>query len=80
LSAARLVSAPEVPKIEVHYLECPSPLNPLGVKGVGESGCVPAAGAIIAAIEDALSPFGVTISDYPVTPPKLFALIAAARA
>ena len=37
-----LVTAPEVPKIEVHFLECPSPLNPLGVKGVGESGCVPA--------------------------------------
>ncbi len=34
-----LPTATEVPKIEVHYLECPSPLNPLGVKGVGESGC-----------------------------------------
>jgi len=71
-----LVSAPELPSIEVHSLECPSPLNPLGVKGVGESGCVPAAGAIVAAIEDALSDYGVTISDYPVTPAKLFALIA----
>jgi carbon-monoxide dehydrogenase large subunit len=74
-----LPTATEVPKIEVHYLECPSPLNPLGVKGVGESGCVPAAGAVIAAVEDALSPFGVTIAEYPVTPAKLFALIAAAR-
>ncbi len=74
-----LPTATEVPKIDVHYLECPSPLNPLGVKGVGESGCVPAAGAIIAAVEDALSPFGVTVAEYPVTPPKLFALIAAAR-
>jgi aerobic carbon-monoxide dehydrogenase large subunit len=63
----------------VHFLECPSPLNPLGVKGVGESGCVPAAGAIIAAVENALSPFGVTITEYPVTPARLFALIAAAR-
>ena len=73
-----LPTATEVPKIEVRFLEWPSPLNPLGVKGVGESGCVPAAGAIVAAIEDALSPFGVTIGEYPVTPPKLFALIAAA--
>ena len=63
----------------MHFLESPSPLNPLGVKGVGESGCVPAAGAIVAAIEDALSPFGVTIGEYPVTPAKLFALIDAAR-
>jgi carbon-monoxide dehydrogenase large subunit len=74
-----LVSATELPRIEVHFLECPSPLNPLGVKGVGESGCVPAAGAIVAAIEDAVSPFGVTIGEYPVTPARLFALIAAAR-
>jgi carbon-monoxide dehydrogenase large subunit len=74
-----LVSATELPRIEVHFLECPSPLNPLGVKGVGESGCVPAAGAIVAAVEDALSPFGVTIGEYPVTPARLFALIAAAR-
>jgi carbon-monoxide dehydrogenase large subunit len=74
-----LPTATEVPKIEVHFLECPSPLNPLGVKGVGESGCVPAAGAIIAAVENALSPFGVTITEYPVTPARLFALIAAAR-
>jgi carbon-monoxide dehydrogenase large subunit len=74
-----LVTAPEVPKIEVHFLECPSPLNPLGVKGVGESGCVPAAGAIVSAIENALEPFGVTISEYPVTPARLFPLIDAAR-
>jgi aerobic carbon-monoxide dehydrogenase large subunit len=73
-----LATAPEVPKIEVHFLECPSPLNPLGVKGVGESGCVPAAGAIVAAVEDALSPFGITIGEYPVTPAKLFGLIEAA--
>ena len=36
------------------FVEFPSPLNPLGVKGVGESGCVPAAGAIVSAIENAL--------------------------
>jgi carbon-monoxide dehydrogenase large subunit len=74
-----LPTATEVPNIDLHYLQSPSPLNPLGVKGVGESGCVPAAGAIVAAVEDALSPFGVTIGEYPVTPATLFALIAAAR-
>ena len=40
-----LPSATEVPHVEVKLAEFPSPLNPLGVKGVGESGCVPAAGA-----------------------------------
>jgi carbon-monoxide dehydrogenase large subunit len=74
-----LASATEVPNIDVRFLESPSPLNPLGVKGVGESGCVPAVGAIVAAIEDALAPFGVAISEYPVTPARLFALIAASR-
>jgi len=69
-------SATEVPKIEVTFAEIPSPLNPLGVKGVGESGCVPAAGAIVSAIENALAPFGVRISEYPVTPARLYALLA----
>ncbi|MGB6537961.1 MAG: xanthine dehydrogenase family protein molybdopterin-binding subunit [Xanthobacteraceae bacterium] len=74
-----LPSATEVPNIELHFLQSPSPLNPLGVKGVGESGCVPAAGAIVAAIEHALSHLGVTIGEYPVTPDRLFALIEAAH-
>jgi aerobic carbon-monoxide dehydrogenase large subunit len=37
---------------------------------------VPAAGAIVSAIENALAPFGVRITEYPVTPPRLFALLA----
>jgi carbon-monoxide dehydrogenase large subunit len=71
-----MASATEVPKIEVTFAEFPSPLNPLGVKGVGESGCVPVAGAIVSAIECALATFGVRISEYPVTPARLFALLA----
>ncbi len=74
-----LASATEVPAIEVKFAEFPSPLNPLGVKGVGESGCVPAAAAIISAIENALSPFGVRIGEYPVTPARLFALLQQSR-
>jgi carbon-monoxide dehydrogenase large subunit len=74
-----LATATEVPGIDVRFLECPSPLNPLGVKGVGESGCVPAAAAIVSAIEDALSPFGVAISEYPVRPAQLLEMIAKAR-
>ena len=65
----------EVPNIELRLVEYPSPLNPLGVKGVGESGCVPAPGAIISAIEDALTPFNVRIGEYPVTPARLFAML-----
>src|SRR5438093_7359973 len=74
-----LPSATEVPKIEVTFAEFPSPLNPLGVKGVGESGCVPAAGAIVSAIENALAPFGVRITEYPVTPARALALTPGPR-
>jgi carbon-monoxide dehydrogenase large subunit len=70
-----LPGAVEMPRVELTFAEYPSPLNPLGVKGVGESGCVPAAGAIVSAIESALSPFGVRISEYPVTPARLFSLL-----
>jgi carbon-monoxide dehydrogenase large subunit len=68
-------TATELPHIEVTLAEHPSPLNPLGVKGVGESGCVPAAGAIVSAVEHALEPFGVRIAEYPITPARLFKLL-----
>jgi carbon-monoxide dehydrogenase large subunit len=71
-----LPTATEVPAFETLYKESPSPHNPLGVKGVGEVGVIPAAAAIISAIEDALSPFNVRIAQMPVTPPKLIELIA----
>ncbi len=73
-----LPSATEVPGIELVYNETPSPLNPLGVKGVGESGTVPAAAAIASAIEDALRPFAISIVEVPVTPGRIVELIAAA--
>jgi aerobic carbon-monoxide dehydrogenase large subunit len=71
-----LPSATEVPAIEILYKETPSPLNPLGVKGAGEVSTIPTAAAVIAAIEDALQPFGVRIAQTPVTPQKLVELIA----
>jgi carbon-monoxide dehydrogenase large subunit len=74
-----LVGACEMPRVEVLHQESPSPLNPLGVKGVGECGVVPAAAAICSAIEDALAPFGVHIRKAPVSPPEIIALIDEAR-
>jgi aerobic carbon-monoxide dehydrogenase large subunit len=70
-----LPTATEVPNLETLYKESPSPHNPLGVKGVGEVGVIPAAAAIISAIEDALSPFGVRIAQTPIAPYKLVELI-----
>ncbi|MBI2319254.1 MAG: molybdopterin-dependent oxidoreductase, partial [Betaproteobacteria bacterium] len=74
-----LPTADVVPRIEIHHMESPSPLNPLGIKGAAESGTIGAASAIASAIEDALKPLGVRITDLPVTPARLFALIRAAE-
>ncbi len=63
------------PRIEIHHMESPSPTNPLGVKGAAESGTIGAPAAIASAIEDALRPFNVRITDLPITPPRLLALI-----
>ena len=70
-----LPTATEVPRIETLYKETPSPRNPLGVKGVGELGVIPAAATLISAIEDALSPFNVHIAQTPIMPHELVALI-----
>ena len=72
-----LPTADIVPPIEIHHMELPTPLNPLGVKGAAESGTIGAPAAIVSAIEDALAPLGVMIRDLPVTPPRLRELIAA---
>jgi len=48
--------ATEIPPVEILHLETPTPLNPLGVKGVGEAGCIPVAAVIASAVEDALRP------------------------
>jgi carbon-monoxide dehydrogenase large subunit len=74
-----LPTADCIPAIEIHHMESPSPFNPLGVKGAAESGTIGAPAAIVSAIEDALQPLGVRITDLPVTPPRLLALIQAAR-
>jgi carbon-monoxide dehydrogenase large subunit len=60
-------------------MESPTPLNPLGVKGAAESGTIGAPAAIASAIEDALRPFGVRITDLPVTPERLLKLIQSAK-
>jgi carbon-monoxide dehydrogenase large subunit len=74
-----LPAAPELPPIEIITHVSPSPLNPLGVKGVGECGVIPAAAALMSAIEDALAPFGVRIAETPLTPGRLLRLIGEAR-
>jgi carbon-monoxide dehydrogenase large subunit len=70
--------ADDVPALAVALDEHPSVINPLGIKGVGESGAIPGAAVIANAIEDAVADLGVTIHEVPVTPARLHALLAAA--
>jgi carbon-monoxide dehydrogenase large subunit len=74
-----LPTATDLPSFDVRYKETPSPRNPLGAKGIGEVGTIPAAAAVISAIDDALQPFGVYITRYPMTPALIVELIAAAK-
>jgi carbon-monoxide dehydrogenase large subunit len=75
-----LITATEMPTIELSHRESPTPLNPLGVKGVGESGVLPIPAAIASAVEDALSPFGISIRQFPLRPNDLAAMLDAAGA
>jgi len=68
-----------VPQIDIYHMISPSPFNPIGVKGAAESGTIGAPAAIVSAIEDALRPFGVRITDLPVTPARLYDLIQSAK-
>jgi carbon-monoxide dehydrogenase large subunit len=70
-----LVTATEMPPVELGHIESPTPLNALGVKGVGECGVVPIAAAVASAIEDALSPYDVRITRTPITPADIVALV-----
>ncbi|HAF13895.1 MAG TPA: carbon monoxide dehydrogenase [Blastocatellia bacterium] len=67
--------ATHVPWLELDRTETPSPVNPLGVKGVGEAGTIGATPAIVGAIVDAMSPFGVRHLDMPVKPEALWRII-----
>jgi aerobic carbon-monoxide dehydrogenase large subunit len=75
-----LPGSTDMPPIDVLHSETPSPLNPLGMKGAGEGGTIPAIAAIVAAVENALAPFGVRINEAPISPARVVALISEAKA
>lgn len=72
-----LPMAPDVPDVEIVHMETPTPLNPLGVKGAGEGGTIPAAACIVAAVEDALRPFGARFAECPLSPQRIVEILAA---
>ena len=67
--------ADDLPSLDVVLDEHPSSINALGVKGVGESGCIAGASAIANAVEDALADRGVIVRELPITATRLYALL-----
>jgi carbon-monoxide dehydrogenase large subunit len=72
-------SAAEFPSFVTDYTVTPSPSNPMGVKGIGEAGTIASTPAVINAIVDALSPFGVTDIDMPASPQRVWEAINRSR-
>ena len=69
-----LPTAAEVPHFEIGHVETPS-TTPGGYKGMGEGGAIGSPGALMNAISDALSPFGVEVTRQPATPPAILELL-----
>jgi len=74
-----LPNASMLPNFTTDFIESPSPNNPLGAKGAGESGCIGAPPTIVNAALDALAPLGITALDMPLKPEKIWALIQEAQ-
>lgn len=69
--------ATEIPKVEMYHLETPTPLNPLGVKGVGEAGCIATAATIASGLTDALREFGnPKFRSTPITPSMIHEVLS----
>ena len=75
LSEYLIPSTDTSPTIECYRTETPSPLNPLGLKGVGEAGTIAATPTVANAVEDALSSYGVTVERLPLTPSYVWSLM-----
>jgi carbon-monoxide dehydrogenase large subunit len=71
--------AGQIPSFLTEFVETPSPINPLGAKGIGEGGTTGAPPAIVNAVLDALAPLGVQTIDMPLKPERVWAKIEAAR-
>ena len=71
--------ADDLPSYETDRTVTPSPVNPMGVKGAGETGTIASTAAVANAVIDALSPFGISHIDLPLTPARIWAAVQAAK-
>jgi carbon-monoxide dehydrogenase large subunit len=74
-----LPNAMQVPGFITGMVETPTPINPLGAKGIGEGGTIGAPPAVVNAVLDALAPLGIHAIDMPLKPEKIWALVQATR-
>ena len=74
-----LPRADDLPPLDITLAELPTAVNPLGVKGAGQAGCIAAPQTIVNAILDALAPLGVEHIDMPATPERVWRAIRSAR-
>jgi carbon-monoxide dehydrogenase large subunit len=70
----------ELPSYETDETVTPSPVNPLGIKGIGEAGTIASTPCVVNAVVDALRPFGVTHVDMPLTPERVWQAINGGQA
>jgi carbon-monoxide dehydrogenase large subunit len=79
LTGYLLPTAGSLPSIEIDHTETPTDQNPLGAKGIGEAGTIGSTPAVVNAVIDALSPFGVSHIDMPLTPSRVWDALQRAR-
>jgi aerobic carbon-monoxide dehydrogenase large subunit len=71
--------AAQMPRVESHFTHTPSPVNPLGVKGIGEAGTIASVPCVVNAVCDALAPLGIVHIDKPLTPARVWEAIRQAK-
>ncbi len=74
-----LPKADDLPSFETDRTVTPSPVNPMGIKGAGETGTIASTVAVANAVMDALAPLGISHVDLPLTPARIWAAVSAAR-
>jgi carbon-monoxide dehydrogenase large subunit len=72
-------SASELPSFTLDHTTTPSPTNPMGAKGIGEAGTIASTPAVMNAVVDALSPYGITDIEMPATPERVWQAIQASK-
>ncbi|SFD94492.1 xanthine dehydrogenase, molybdenum binding subunit apoprotein [Bacillus sp. OV194] len=72
-------TAPEIPNVTIKHIETPSPMTPLGAKGLGEGNTMSAPVAVANAVSDALSPYNVAIDTLPLSPNRIWTLLNQAK-